>query len=83
MERLTPAQRLFLMRDAYDETWIGCATAAYRRVAKNLEAKGLGKCRGVGAVSRFHLNDVGRTARQQLICEQASRLTGLAMGEYE
>jgi len=77
--KLTPAQRAFLMRDAYDETWIGCPLAHQRVVAKNLAAKGLGTVRGTGRMARFHFNDVGRETRHQLILTKAANL----LGEYE
>lgn len=77
--KLTFAQREFLMRDAYDETWIGCPTPAQRLIAKNLAAKGLGVVRGTGRMARFHFNDVGRETRHQLILNKAANL----LGEYE
>lgn len=75
-DKLTPAQRDFLMCDAYDEIWIGCPTPNRRRIGRNLAHKGLGVMRGIGLMARFHLNDVGREARAQLISSRAAELIG-------
>ena len=74
MAGLTTAQRNFLMRDAYDELWIGCPIASQRKVGANLAEKGLGKMRGTGNLARFHLNDLGRMAREQILIGTADRI---------
>lgn len=74
MAGLTPAQRAFLTRDAYDEIWIGCPLPSQRTIGANLAGKGLGRMRGVGIMARFHMNDLGRMTREQLLIGTADRI---------